>query len=143
MEHCYGLLVDACLTQADGHAERVTALYMIEPRADRRAIMLGADKADDTEDFANGLRSMKVKPHVTQDTNCRRSVIDGRTTRHDGDADNLGICKRVEEGFGWIKTFAGQDKTKFHGRDWVGRAFILAAAAYDLARFLKLLAVST
>lgn len=46
MENRHGLLVDACLTLADGHAERVAALHMIEPRADRpRAITLGADKA--------------------------------------------------------------------------------------------------
>src|SRR5574337_707779 len=32
MENRHGLLVDACLTRADGHAERVAALYMIEPR---------------------------------------------------------------------------------------------------------------
>jgi transposase len=43
MENRHGLLVDACLTFADGHAERVAALHMIEPRADRpRRITLGA-----------------------------------------------------------------------------------------------------
>jgi hypothetical protein len=31
MENRHGLLVDACLTLADGHAERVAALHMIEP----------------------------------------------------------------------------------------------------------------
>ena len=42
MENRQGLLVDTCLTQADGHAERVAALHMIEPHADRlRAIALG------------------------------------------------------------------------------------------------------
>ena len=35
MENRSGLLVDACLTPADGHAERVAALHMIEPHADR------------------------------------------------------------------------------------------------------------
>jgi hypothetical protein len=35
MENRRGLLVDACLMPADGHAERVAALHMIEPRADR------------------------------------------------------------------------------------------------------------
>lgn len=46
MENRHGLLVDACLTLADGHAERVAALHMIEPRAERpQAITLGADKA--------------------------------------------------------------------------------------------------
>ena len=33
MENRNGLVVDACLTPADGHAERVAALHMIEPRA--------------------------------------------------------------------------------------------------------------
>jgi hypothetical protein len=35
MENRSGLIVDACLTEASGHAERVAALAMIEPRADR------------------------------------------------------------------------------------------------------------
>jgi hypothetical protein len=65
MENRHGLLVDTCLTPADGHAERVAALAMIEPHADRpRAITLGADKAYDAEDFVNELRSMTVTPHV-------------------------------------------------------------------------------
>src|SRR5438270_8136707 len=52
MENRYGLLVDACLTLADGDAERVAALHLVEPRADRpTAITLGADKAYDAEDF--------------------------------------------------------------------------------------------
>lgn len=56
-------LVDACLTLADGHAERVAALHMIELRADRStAITLGADKAYDAEDFVNEPRSMNVTP---------------------------------------------------------------------------------
>ena len=35
-------------------------------------ITLGADKAYDTEDFVNELRSMNVTPHVAQNTNGRR-----------------------------------------------------------------------
>lgn len=69
MENRHGLFVDACLTSAHGHAERIAALHMIEPRADRsRAIMLGTDKAYDAEDFVNELRAMKVTPHVAQNT---------------------------------------------------------------------------
>jgi len=45
MENRNGLVVDACLSEANGHAERIAALHMIEPRADRlRLITLGADK---------------------------------------------------------------------------------------------------
>jgi len=141
MENRHGLLVDACLTFADGHAERVAALHMIEPLADRPwRITLGADKAYDTEDFVNELRSMKVTPHVAQNTSGRRSAIDGRTTRHGGYAASQRIRKRIEEAFGWIKTVAGQDKTKFRGRDRVGWAFTFAAAAYNLLRLPKLMA---
>src|ERR687897_493606 len=48
MENRSGLVVGACLTRADGHAERVAARALIEPYSDRsRAITLGADKAFD------------------------------------------------------------------------------------------------
>jgi hypothetical protein len=33
--------------------------------------------------------------------------------------------------FGWIKTVARQEKTKFRGRGRVGWAFTVAAAAYN------------
>jgi transposase len=144
MENRNCLLVDACLTLADGHAERVAALHMIEPRADRpRAITLGADKAYDAEDFVNELRSMGVTPHVAQNSSGRSSAIDGRTTRHGGYAVSQRIRKRIEEAFGWIKTVAGQDKTRFRGRDRVGWAFTFAAAAYNLVRLPKLMAAPT
>jgi transposase len=141
MENRHGLMVDACLTRADGHAERVAALHMMEPHADRpRAVTLGADKAYDAEDFVNELRAMKVTPHVAQSTNGRRSAIDGRTARHGGYAVSQRIRKRIEEAFGWIKTVAGQEKTHFRGVRRVGFAFTFAAAAYNLVRLPKLLA---
>ena len=141
MENRHGLLVDTCLTPADGHAERVAALAMIEPRADRpHAITLGADKAYDAEDFVNELRSMTVTPHVAQNTSGRSSAIDGRTTWHDGYAISQRVRKRIEEAFGWIKTVARQEKTKFRGRGRVGWAFTFAAAAYNLVRLPKLIA---
>jgi transposase len=141
MENRNGLLVDACLTHADGHAERVAALHMIEPYADRpRSITLGADKGYDAEDFVNELRSMRVTPHVAQNVNGRRSAIDGRTTRHGGYTVSLRIRKRIEETFGWIKTIAGLRKTRFRGLERVGWAFTFAAAAYNLVRLPRLLA---
>jgi len=141
MENRSGLLVNACLTEASGHAERVAALHMIEPHADRpRAITLGGDKNFDVEDFVNELRSMNVTPHVAQNTSNRSSAIDGRTTRHVGYLVSQRIRKRIEEAFGWIKTVAGQEKTRFRGVDRVGFAFTFAAAAYNLVRLPKLLA---
>ena len=140
MENCWGLIVDTRLTSANGHAERIAALSMIEPRADRpKAISVGADKAYDAEDFVNELRSMNVRAHVARNTNGRRSSIDGRTTRHAGYGRSQKIRKRIKEGFGWIKTVGGLHKTRFVGRDKVGWAFTLTAAAYNQVRLPKLL----
>jgi len=141
MENRSALLVDACLTPADGHGERVAALHMIEPYGDRpRPITLGGDKGFDAADFVNELRSMNVTPHVAQNTSNRRSAIDRRTTRHGGYAVSQRIRKRIEEAFGWIKTVAGQRKTRFRGVGRVGFAFTFAAAAYNLVRLPRLLA---
>ena len=83
---------------------------------------------------------MNATAHVAQNTNGRSSAIDGRTTRHAGYAVSQRIRKRIEEAFGWIKKGGGQERTKFRGRERVGWAFTLAAAAYNLARLPKLLA---
>ena len=144
MENRSGLLVEACLSRADGHAERVAALAMIEPHADLpRPVTLGGDKNYDVEDFVNELRSMRVTPHVAQNSSGRSSAIDGRTTRHPGYGVSQCIRKRIEEAFGWIKTVAGQEKTRFRGLARVGFAFTFAAAAYNLVRLPKLLTEPT
>ena len=65
MENRSGLIVDARLTRVSGHAERLAALAMIEPWADRpHAITLGADKGYDAADFIEELRTLNVRPHV-------------------------------------------------------------------------------
>jgi transposase len=141
MENRCGLLADARLTPADGHVERMAALAMIEPHADRpRRITLGGDKNFDVEDFVNELRAMNVAPHVAQNTSGRRSAVDRRTTRHPGYGLSQRARKQIEEAFGWIKGVAGQAKTRFRGVERVGFAFTFAAAAYNLVRLPKLLA---
>jgi len=140
MENRHGLFVDTRMTRASGHAERLAALDMIEPRADRpHAVTLGGDKNFDTRDFVMELREINVTPHVAQNTS-RRSAIDGRTTRHPGYAASQRIRKRIEEGFGWMKTIAGLRKTKYRGLEKVEWSFALAAAAYNLIRIPKLVA---
>ena len=65
---------------------------------------------------------------VRRSTHARRGAISQR------------VRKRIEEAFGWIKTVARQEKTKFRGRGRVGWAFTFAAAAYNLVRLPKLIA---
>jgi transposase len=143
MENRSGLLVDARLTLVSGHAERLAALDMIEPLADRPLVItLGADKGYDAAGFVEELRAMNVRPHVAQNTSRRRSAIDKRTTRHPGYAASQRIRKRIEEAFGWIKTVAGLRKTKLRGRPKVDWAFTFAAAAYNLIRAPKLMAAT-
>jgi len=140
MENRNGLVVEACLTRADGHGERHAALAMIEPRADRPVrITLGADKGYDTEDFVNELKSMNVTPHVA--AKAKGSAIDGRTTRHAGYAISQRIRKRIEEAFGWSKTIGPAAKTMLRGAERVGAQFTLTLAAYNLVRLPKLLAL--
>ena len=142
MENRCGLLVDACLTPANGHAERVAALAMIEPRADRAVpITLGADKGYDAADFVNELRSMNVRPHVARNTSRHRgrSAIDRRTTRHAGYTASQRLRKRIEEAFGWMKTVGGMRRPMLRGIDRLAWAFTFAAAAYNLVRLPKII----
>jgi transposase len=139
MENRHGLLIDTRLTRVSGHAERLAALDMIASRADRpQAITLGGDKGFDAADFVMELREINVTPHIARNTS-RRSAIDVRTTRHPGYAISQRIRKRIEEGFGWMKTVAGLRKTKYRGLDKVGWTFTFAAAAYNLIRLPKLM----
>jgi len=130
MENRHGLIVDAITTRASGHAERLAALALIAPRADRpNPITLGADKAYDTADFVMECREHTVAPHVAQNQKGRRSAIDGRTTRHPGYDISQRIRKRIEEAFGWAKTVAGLRKMRHRGLPKVGWQFTLAMAA--------------
>src|ERR1700730_1424146 len=140
MENRNGLIVGAVTTRASGHAERLAALALIEPHADRPPPgTLGADKGYDAGEFVMELRDKAVTPHVAQNHSGRRSAIDGRTTRHPGYAVSQRIRKRVEEAFGWAKTVAGLRKMRHRGLPKVGWQFTLAVAAYNLARLPKLL----
>jgi transposase len=141
MENRHGLIVDALLTPATGTAEREAALTMIGRQAGRQRATLGADKGYDVADFVASLRNLKVTPHVAQ-TTARRSAIDRRTTRHPGYAASQRKRKRIEEGFAWIKTTAGLDKTRHRGTARVGWMFTLTAAACNLIRLPKLLGAS-
>ena len=143
MENRSGLIVDTRLTRVSGHAERLAALDMIHGFADRpNAITLGGDKGYDAADFVEELRIINVRPHVAQNMSGRRSAIDGRTTRHPGYAASQRIRKRIEEAFGWMKTVAGLRKTKLRGLPKVDWAFTFVAAAYNLVRAPKLIAVT-
>lgn len=140
-ENRNGLIVDARLTEANGTAERTTALDMIEDHA-RPGSTVGGDKNYDTADFVAGCRERGCTPHVAQNNTNRRSAIDARTTRHPGYRISMIKRKRIEEPFGWMKTVGGLRKTRHCGRALVEWFFVLTAAAYNLIRIPKILAAT-
>jgi hypothetical protein len=141
MENRNGLVVGAVATKVSGHAERLAALHLIEPHAERPVpVTLGTDKGYDAADFVMECREIGVTPHVAQNRAGRRSAIDGRTTRHAGYAISQVIRKRIEEAFGWSKTIAGLAKLHHRGLPKVDWQFTLTMAAYNLIRLPKLLA---
>lgn len=148
MEHRNTLIVDAALTRAGGMAEREAALAMLDRRRRGRRITLAGDKAYDVRAFVEDLRERAVTPHIAIDGNVRvngtprKTAIDRRTTRHPGYAVSQRIRKRIEEGFGWVKTTGNLAKTRHRGLKRVGWTFTFTAAAYNLVRIPKLLAAT-
>jgi len=148
MENRNGLAVGVMVTQANGTAERVAALELVERHTKKGRITLGADKAYDVENFVENLRKQKVTPHIavqdhlTKTGKRRKTKIDRRTTRHPGYQTSRRVRKRIEEIFGWTKVQAGQAKTKFIGRRRIEASFTLAIAASNLMRLPKLLGAS-
>jgi len=137
-ENRNGLIVDARLTEANGTAERTTALDMIEDNA-KPGSTVGGDKNYDTADFVAGCRERRCTPHVSQHDTNRRAAIDGPTTRHPGYRISMIKRKQIEEPFGWMKTVGGMRKTRHRGRGLVEWLFVLTAAAYNLIRIPKII----
>ena len=105
-----------------------------EQLPDRGRITLAGDKAYDTGEFVASCRTRQITPHVAQ--NLARpggSALDARTTRHPGyGALSQWMRKRIEEGFGWMKTVGGLSKTPYCGRQRVQMHAYFVAAAYNL-----------
>jgi len=73
----HGLVANAVVTTADGHAEREAAKAMVGDARQAKGdpaieITLGADKGYDAKEFIDALQEMKVTPHVAQNTAGRR-----------------------------------------------------------------------
>jgi len=143
VENRHGLIVDAMVTEADGHAERDAALLMVHERwrSGKGIHTVAADKGYDTHGFVELLREMGVRPHVSQ--NLRRpggSAIDGRTTRHAGYEVSQKKRPLIERTFGWMKAVGGMRKVKLRGLLNVDWLFVMTAAAFNLMRIPKVIA---
>lgn len=139
IENRHGLIVDALAWEANGRAERDTALLMLEQISGDHPVTVGGDKGFDTREFVSECRHMRVTPHVAQNGGRPGgSAIDQRTTRHDGYRISQRKRKRIEECFGWLKTIALLRKVRHRGLAKVDWIFAFACAAYNLVRLRNL-----
>jgi IS5 family transposase len=84
------------------------------------------------------LRRTDVRPHIAQIENRKTPGLDARTTRHPSYWISQKKRKRVEEIFGWMKTYGGLRKTRFRSLTRVQLDAHLVGAAYNLLRLSRL-----
>ena len=139
----HGLIVNARVTQADGYAEREVAKAMIndarQAHEDHDAsITLGADKGYDAKEFIDALQTMKVLPHVAQNTSGRRSAVPDEIAASVGYQISQTKRKLIEQGFGWAKTVGRMRQVMVRGLEKVEQMFVLTMSAYNLTRLRTL-----
>jgi IS5 family transposase len=139
----HGLVVNAMVTHADGHAEREAAKAMIKDA--RQAVpdpavevTLGADKGYDAAEFIDELQRLKVKPHVAQNKSGRRSAVPDEVAATEGYALSQRKRKLIEQGFGWAKFVGPIRQVMVRGIKKVDQLFVLTMAAYNLTRMRTL-----
>jgi transposase len=140
MEHRQGLPVDVEITEADGFAERETALRMLKRQGKRTGRTVAGDKWYDTRGFVAGCRELGVTPHIAQSLKRKGgSAIDARTTRHSGYLASQRLRKRIEEIFGWSKDGRALRKMRVRGLPSVAFMATLTIGCNSLLRVAKLL----
>jgi IS5 family transposase len=139
MDNRQGLCAHLALTDATEAEHRVADRMLRQARQRRwRIKTVGADKGYCVRAFIRRCRQRGIAPHVARIEGRRTPGLDGRTTRHAGYAVSQRKRKRVEEIFGWLKTYGGLRKTRFVGQVRVALQATLAVTAYNLLRMAKL-----
>lgn len=139
MENRNGLCVDlqvrsALLTETEATKE----ILARQARKRVRPATLGADKGYHSKDFVAHLRKKNIAPHIAQIEGRNTPGLDARTTRHAGYAISQQKRKRVEEIFGWMKTYGGMRRTFARGLERVQLHAYIVGAAYNLLRMSRL-----
>ncbi len=134
MENRNGLIVGVDVRHATGTGERDGALALVDEARLKPGSTLAADKGYDTQDFVAELQGRGIKPHIARNTSGRRSAVDGRTAASKGYAISQQVRKRIEQGFGWIKTVGELRKLPCVGLAKVRSRVVFAFAAYNLVR---------
>lgn len=143
MENRHGLCLDIRVTSAiEPEPRAAQALLDRQRRKHVCPRTLGADKGYHTKAFVSYLRNKNVSPHIAMIKGRVTLGLDRRTTRHASYAVSQKKRKRVEEIFGWMKTYGGLRKTMLRGIARVQVHAWLVGAAYNLLRMSRLAPVA-
>ena len=155
-ENRNGLIVEVCVSEANGTAEKDAAIEMLDryrSKHGRGPKTIGADAGYDSGPFLLAVEEREIEPHVAMTST---EPADPETAREDrqekikarrrmkerqqsiGYAISQRVRKKVEECFGWQKTIAGLVRSRWAGRWKLTQYFELSAAAYNLIRMTKL-----
>lgn len=149
MENRSGLCLSVSVDTADGRAERRNALRMLRHVKKRHALTprtLGADAGYRAGEFLVQVEAHGSMAHVpmddapirgdTPEAHARRRAR--RRMKTVGYRLSQRVRKRVEQIIGWAKTTAGLARTRHVGHVRIENAALMAGAAYNLLRMVKL-----
>jgi len=155
-ENRNGLIMEVVVTEANGTAECEAALTMVDQYKSKHGkapTTLGADKGYDNGPILISLETKMVVPHIAM---TKMEPADPETARADRKANiearlrmkarqestgysiSQKVRKKIEECFGWLKTIAAMDRSRWKERWKLKQQFELSAAAYNLVRLRKL-----
>ncbi|BAM02700.1 IS5 family transposase [Phycisphaera mikurensis] len=155
-----GIIVGMKLSEANGFAERETALELVDTLKTTHGISartVGADAGYDAGAFLRELEDRGATPHVAPSRERRPGGRRGpkkadrpklaarlrnfrRKLRDRGYAISQRKRKKVEEPFGWLKSHALLSKARLVGRKRIQQQWHIAAAGLTLVRLRNLMA---
>ncbi|MBB6440280.1 transposase, partial [Phycisphaera mikurensis] len=155
-----GIIVGMKLSEANGFAERETALELVDTLKTTHGISartVGADAGYDAGAFLRELEDRGATPHVAPSRERRPGGRRGpkkadrpklaarlrnfrRKLRDRGYAISQRKRKKVEEPFGWLKSHALLSKARLVGRERIQQQWHIAAAGLTLVRLRNLMA---
>lgn len=139
MENRHGLCVDLRVTSAvETETAAAKAMLARQRQKQVRPTTLGADKGYHSKAFVAHLRDHGIAPHIAQIDGRNTPGLDRRTTRHLGYEVSQRKRKRVEEIFGWMKSYGGLRRTMARGMQRVQMHAYIVATAYNLLRMSRL-----
>ena len=156
-ENRHGLVLAVQINSPLGNSEPSSALSLLDRIKKRFKIKpktVGADKGYDQGPFLRGLERRRITPHVpvkdgpiggkdprynaehAADIEARKRMR--RRQRSTGYSLSQRCRKKIEEGFGWIKTIGGLARTRLIGHRKTSQQAHIAASAFNLIRMRSL-----